>query len=358
MLLNAGEIVSGKTFQLSFVLRCCNSLHYPHFIMTSQIVSRLVGILAVALVGFGCKSATAPPSDPVVPVVTHDPGEFGYTYNGTSINRKDYPGVFGYGSVGYSPNYNSTGFTLDITLMLQPSTAPKERTVELRVPMPAPMTGTFTTAGGYSGTWVTLKLDTANYISKAGGTITITKFDTINNAVSGTFSFEAADGALNEKVTSGYFNDMPIYYGTFNQGLITADITIDGVSDRFTSAGTAPSPSLYTVDSGQTFVIMAQADDAATQREIDFGISNIRVGYANLDQNSGYRWFGQYHSFGAKKAAIITAGGAVGKITITNFDWKTHRMSATFYMTGYDQNTGSLIDVENGKIDNVQWFEL
>lgn len=323
--------------------------------MTSQMISRLVGILAIALVGFSCKSATAPPSDPVV---AHDPGEFGYTYNGISIDRKDYPGVLSYGSVGHSPNSASTGFTLDISLMVQQSTAPKARTIELNIPMSSPMTGTFTTAGGYSGTWVTLKLDTANYISKAGGTVTITKFDTINNTVSGTFSFDGADGALGEQVTSGYFNEIPIYYGTFNQGLITADISIDGVSDRFMSAGTAPSPSLYTVDSGQTFVIMAHADDAATQREIDFGISNIRVGYAILDQNSGYRWFGQYHSFGAKKAAIITAGGAVGKITITNFDWKTHRMTATFYMKGYDQNTGSLIDVENGKIDNVQWFEL
>src|SRR5947208_7644215 len=88
-----------------------------YFIMSLRIIYRSFFILAIAIIGFGCKSATAPPSDPVIPVVTHDPGEFGYSYNGTSIDRKDYPGVLGYGSVAFSPNSTSTGFTLDITLM-------------------------------------------------------------------------------------------------------------------------------------------------------------------------------------------------------------------------------------------------
>ena len=324
--------------------------------MTSQNVLRSFFILAIALIGFGCKSAqtTTPPD----PIVTHDPGEFGYTYNGTSIDRKDYLGVFSYGSAAYSPNYGNSGFAIDITLMVHPSSAPKERTISLHVPMASPMTGTFATSTVAGGASISLKLDTAYYYSKTGSTIVITKFDTINNVISGTFSFDGAHGADLEQVTSGYFNEIPIYYGSFNQGLVTADISIGGVSDHFTSAGTTPSPSLYTVDSGATFVIMVHCDDAATQREIDFGISNIQVGYANLNQNSGYRWFGQYHSFGANKASILTATGAVGKIIITNFNRLTHRISATFYMSGYDPKTGSFIDVANGKIDNVQWFEL
>jgi hypothetical protein len=36
----------------------------------------------------------------------------------------------------------------------------------------------------------------------------------------------------------------------------------------------------------------------------------------------------------------------------------THRMNATFYMSGYDQKTGSYITVTNGQINNVLWFAV
>ena len=125
--------------------------------MTSRIFYFSI-FLALGIIGFGCKQATAPPSDPVV---THDPGEFGYSYNGTSVDRKNYPGPQSYGAIGCLVNNGSAGFSMDITLMLQPSVAPKERTVSLHIPMPLAMTGTFTTSSG--GTSMSLKLDTAYY---------------------------------------------------------------------------------------------------------------------------------------------------------------------------------------------------
>jgi hypothetical protein len=243
---------------------------------------------------------------------------------------------------------------LDIRLTVYTGPSATETTVELLVPMPSPMMGTFPVAatGDRSKASITLKLDTALYGSKAGGTISITKFDTINNVVSGTFSFDGSHGSDLEHVTSGYFNEIPIYFGTFGQGLITADV--DG--DLFTTATTTPSPSVYTVDSGRTFVITAEGDDPGTSRSLGIGIISPAVGTVIL--NSGTQSFADYAAVGGSRVSISTTTGATGIITITKFDWITHRMSATFYFTGYDNNTGNPVSIASGVIDNVQWFML
>ena len=321
--------------------------------MFAQNICRSFSILVIAFVAFGCHSATTPPD----PVVVHDPGEFGYTYNGTAIDRKDFWSGTSSGSAAYTANYGIAGsYMLDITLTVYPASSPTVRKVELLIPMPAPMTGTWTllASGDRTKASITLKLDTASFGSKAGGTIVITKFDTVNNVVSGTFSFDGAHGTDLEHVTSGYFNETPIYFGTFNQGLVTADLN----GDTFTSALTTPSPSVYSVDSGQHLVVMASSDDATTSRNLGFGITSPGVGTFDLNTSTGGQWFGTYASAGAHHASISTTTGAVGRITITKFDWMTHRMSATFYINGHDANSGAPVDVTSGKIDNVQWFLL
>ncbi|MFI5263790.1 MAG: hypothetical protein ACHQM6_04685 [Candidatus Kapaibacterium sp.] len=316
---------------------------------------RIISCLALALIGFGCKSATAPAPPDQTPVVTdtHAPGEYGFSYNGTSVDRKNFYGTAGYGSASYQPNYGFSGYMLNVYLILKSPTQPIYTVLSIYVNMPKPMTGTFATTGPYiNGTSIYFALDTAVYYANTAGKIVITKFDTITNVVSGTFSFDGIDGALTEHVAEGYFSQVPIYYGTFNQGLVTADIMNNFKSDSFNSAGGIPSPSLYTVDSGKTFSIVVHDDDSLRHLELRINLKNLQLGSVDLNQSSDSGVFAEYKSFGAITQIFSTANVGTGNITITKLDWKTHRLSATFHLSG------DLIEITNGKIDNSIWCEL
>jgi len=68
-------------------------------------------------------------------------------------------------------------------------------------------------------------------------------------------------------------------------------------------------------------------------------------------------WTGSLVESGTPVISISSQEGAIGRLTITKFDWATHKISGTFYLIGYD-SYGDPIDIENGVIDNVQWFAL
>ena len=218
--------------------------------------------------------------------------------------------------------------------------------------MPAKTTGTFTTDKNIS---ITFKLDTVYYYSAVGGTIVITKFDTVNNVISGTFNFEggrASDPANTEHVTAGYFNAIPVTTSILNVGLVTADV--NGV--LFTSAYATSPPSIYSVDGGQHLVIIVAGDSGNTIiKTLGFGITAPAVDYYDLNSLTGGQWFGTYVQNTPDVASISTTTGAYGRITFTNFDWTTHLVSATFYLHGQDSHTGEALNVTNGKIDNVPW---
>ncbi len=67
-----------------------------------------------------------------------------------------------------------------------------------------------------------------SYVSIPGGALNITKFDTVNNLVSGTFelttyeTYPTTDLHNTIGITNGYFNDIPIDQGSYGQGSITA----------------------------------------------------------------------------------------------------------------------------------------
>jgi hypothetical protein len=227
--------------------------------------------------------------------------------------------------------------------------------VELIMPMAAPKTGKFNVGAtaDLTNASLTFKIDTARYVSQPGGTIEITKFDMINNMVSGTFTGNVKHGSETLHITDGYFVDMPIYYGTFNQPAITA--LVNGVP--FTSANAEVGPSFWTTDSGYTMVMQIDGDNHGDViKQIAFGIVEPMAGYY-YDLDGDARWYGAYVESGTPVININSQAGAVGRLSITKFDWATHRISGTFYLSGYDRY-GNYINVTNGVINNVQWFEL
>ncbi|GEM_PF-2263473 len=305
---------------------------------------------------FGCKQSTAPSTKTTdSTTVTHKSGEFGWVNGSSSIDRKDYSYATSSASAAYTNFGPNSTHQLDITLTVYIGAKGIENTVELVMPMLTPKLGKISVGASTDLTngSITMKIDTAHYRSIAGGTIEITKFDTLNSTVSGTFSFDAKDGNNQVHVTSGFFTDIPIYYGAFHPGLVTA--TVNGVP--FTSQFAQVAPSFWTVDSAYTMVMSIDGDNNGDViKSIAFGIEMPMAGYY-YDLNGDARWYGSFVQSGTPVISINSMSGAVGRLTITNFDWVTHRISGTFYLAGYDKN-GDYIDVENGEIDNVQWFML
>ncbi|MDP4228973.1 MAG: DUF6252 family protein [Bacteroidota bacterium] len=312
--------------------------------MSPRIITRSLLIAVIAFAGFSCKTTTTSPTDQVV---THDPGEFGYTYNDTVVDRKDYPGDMSFSSAVLSPNTGKTGVVIEINLNLYATTTSRLRTLKLTVPMPAPSAGTFTTGSGAASIYFTL--DTGIYAAAAGGHIVITKFDTSAMTISGTFTFDAYDGAKSEHITSGYFN--AISYTNYDPGLVTA--VVNGVP--FTSIYAVTPPNFYSVDGGQHMVLMADGDSGNVIKSLGFGITSPGVGSYDLDITTGGQWFGTYVQNTPRIASISTTTGAYGNITFTTFDWTNHRLNATFNLHGHDKNTGDPVDVVNGKMINVPW---
>lgn len=304
---------------------------------------------------FGCKQSTAPATD-TTHLITHTSG-FGWIYNNTTIDRKNFWSANSSGSAAYTDFGPGRTHQLDITLTVYTGANGVETTVELLLPMATPRTGKFNVAtlADLTNSSITFKLDTARYVSQPGGTLEITKFDTINNTVSGTFSCDAKHGTETVHVSAGYFVDMPIYFGSFHQGLVTA--TVNGI--QFTSQDAEMSPSFWSTDSAQNMVMMMDGDYHGDRtKEIAFAIQSPMAGYYyDLDPTTGARWYGTYVESGTPVISINSMSGAIGRLTITKFDWATHRISGTFYLHGYDKY-GDYIDVENGVISNVEWFLL
>jgi hypothetical protein len=309
----------------------------------------------------GCSQTTNPPTSNVN---TNDStSQFSYDYGGKHIARKDYavgasasaevqsypssgkPAIRWSLSVGlHVTAFSSSGYQMTwLDLILSDVTFEKKTyTID----------NTQTTAGAV------FFLNSTSYKTTPGGTITITKFDTLNNLVSGTFSFTVAnDNNPTDQYTisNGRFENVPISNGSFGQGSISANA--EGTPFRaFTSMATSISA---LIPSGSTQMQITAADQRDGDKKIlILNFDNPRVGTFALS--------GTLNDYPLPIGGnvIMYAGSFVistlhkdspGELTITKFDRATHRISGTFHLNGPSED-GLNHSVTDGVIDNVQWF--
>ncbi|HET6402762.1 MAG TPA: DUF6252 family protein [Candidatus Kapabacteria bacterium] len=323
----------------------------------------LLVILLLAI--FGCSQAT----NPVAPSGNNTPalaaGSFEYVLNGDSVNHNNSQ-IGTEASALIEPNAGlgtpANSKLLFINLMYFQVSIFQSHTmsVSIGIPILAPVPGTFAIGSDPSAAVAYVQPDSLQYNSLPGGSVTITKFDTVNNLVSGTFRFTASltnDPTKIDTVTSGVFNDIPIYVGSYGQGALAA--TADGFPFT-TNTSVAQSISAFTTAGSPQLNILAIDDDSLVQRILTITIAAPQLGVFTLNDGlTNNSAAASYTTSGAPTdISISTSSGATGQLTITKFDMATHRMSGTFQFSGPDQSSGRTIQITNGVIDNVQWFVL
>jgi hypothetical protein len=319
----------------------------------------IVGLLFLSV---GCKNNPVAPSNNPTSNSSFTAGDFGYTLNGTAFDRfssgestEAYATIESNWGAGVMPG----SWLLYINLMDEQIsiTSFHTKTIELFVPFTSPVPGTYpiTQWNDPTNAQAAFLIDSFQYNSLNGGTLTITKFDTVNNVVSGTFSYTASltqNASIIDTVVNGFFNDVGIYIGGYGQGSITANA--EGMPFTTHSYSSVQPLSAF-IPSGSHELTIEAFNSTATQ-SILLSIDNPGVGTFNLTQNVNLLNSPFYS--GPNNVSIGGQTGASGTMTITQFDTITHRMSGTFQFSGPNQSTGQTIQITNGVIDNVQWFVL
>ncbi|MBS1903078.1 MAG: hypothetical protein JSS75_05180 [Bacteroidetes bacterium] len=324
--------------------------------MRTQLRSNwLLLCIGALLVSFGCNHYDNPTSSTTIPSL-HAAGEFGYIRDGVTIDRKNYT----LSSSGFAAIYPNrvTGLPNGLSqLMIQfmvsdiVGTNYTSETMMFSIPFDTPKPATFSVGDDEAPLLpqVTLSIDTLNYKSKPGGSIVITEFDTVNNTISGTFTFDMVietptQGAPATKhIVGGYFDKIPITVGGYGQGSISA--TINGqqyvAHDGLTAFKTQVSPSIWIFASNSLGEILQMRISNPSVGTFPFRQSGINISTAAISDLSG--------------AGYTSTSGT---LTITSYDTTRRRFSGTFNFIGQTDSTNQTITVTNGKIDNVQWSEM
>jgi hypothetical protein len=314
--------------------------------------------IVIAAIAIGCKSTSTEPV-PVSPV--RNPGEFGYSMNGESFDRKNYH-AFGIASIQPSNPY------------IGPVGAPGQKVLQIPlniidtlnqgliivIPITTPLTTSFSFTAGTNGAFAWFsRPNTFTYETNGTGSLTITKFDTVNNLVSGTFNFDATltypntDPSKFIHITSGYFNDIPIDIGSYGQGTISA--MIDG--QPFSTASGSYSASIRAEGDFNNIGITAWDGIQNAVSTMGFNIWSFKPGvYALNNGLIGSGVAAGYNDSSSNDVGISsTKNTATGSFTLTKIDTVNHRLSGTFDFSGFDSTHGKTVHVSNGVIDNVRW---
>jgi hypothetical protein len=275
---------------------------------------------------------------------------FSFIVNGLKISRSDQDarGAITQASAKLEPNW-LFGSGKILTIDLDPDNGQK---VELQIeihnmqpatyyitPSPRPDSATAVFTNSYYSDY-----------NMASGVVNIFAVDTVNNTVSGTFSFSATDrnGYDTMRVLAGSFSSVPLYVGSYRQGYVTALAE----NQYFTSTTSDYGATAYAYNKSQGLHIQAHAmDQFGSERIIRLYVENPRVATFSLSPN-GYSDEGTSYQNGS---ASLRSGS--GTLKITAFDTATHRLSGTFNFTVEDYNSAT-IRIANGVIENLQWFVL
>ena len=197
------------------------------------------------------------------------------------------------------------------------------------------------------------------YGSVAGGKVTITKFDTVNNLISGTFNFSTeiehpTSGYDNAgDISSGFFNDISISTGGFNIGAIAMDVDGSPFTTQFEDRQRF---SAYKLAASPTLTVIAFDDNVSPHHELQFSIPSPHAGsFSFTSSTTGTLHANQAVASYSDGTSSIEASATNGQLVITKYDEANRRLSGTFSFTGTDPNSGKSIAITNGVLDNVQW---
>ncbi len=289
-------------------------------------------------------------------------GEFGFNASGSWVDRNNYPlgstaaaSIYGFGQ-GLPPSMiiNLTYFTASISdfhsyyiLLGLPSFSATPRTY------------TIGNSNDPTAASATYSQDSLEYQSTVGS-LTITKFDTINNLISGTFTFTAtlkSGPSKSIQISTGYFNDIPIYVGSYGQGSITASIS--GVF--FNSSSQQPQKASAFITRGSTQLNIIAADNTTgDSRQLSFTILSLKPGLYVLNGPLGASAASasySVYSLTGPNISISTESGATGQLIISSVDTIHHRLTGSFHVSGTDTQ-GDDIQITSGQIYNIQWFDV
>ncbi len=319
--------------------------------------------LLLVLAPLGCQ----PPSGPSDPSLTYvGSGQFGFSENGITVaSQNSQQGQAGAIVTIFRTNPSSPNLECNISLYCTSSSG-HNYSVALSVfgigfgsaqyqitSSPVPI--------GLAVGW--FSIDSLRGRTSQSGTIKITKFDTTNNVVSGMFEFTASvPGDLSSftNVDSGYFNDLPIAVGTFDQGTITA--TINGQTfGRSSYARSTLQAADYTRDIPNDLEFVINDKDSNVQKTIQISIPNPKLDstYDLSVKNSfilAVYYTAPLQSSVPPQIMAWHAWNGSGSLTVTKYDTVSRRISANFSFTALADSSSTIVQVTNGVIDNVQYY--
>jgi hypothetical protein len=263
----------------------------------------------------------------------------------------------------YTPN-TPTDYQLSINLNFSrlQLNGPDEMSIGLVGIVTAPIAATYPIAGisSTTGEFYALFDSTASveYVSLSGGTLTITKFDTLNNLISGTIQMEASLFAPIKNpndidTIAASFSDVGITNRMFNQGAVSADLN-GSPYQAADSKGNDVQASL--LPSTGVLTILAHQPHDTTVSNIDLFIDAPQVGTFTFGDGKtpGTALFYYYSG----NTYTGTQGHTnCGTLTITAFDPVNRRLSGNFTATPTIDGTNTTIPITNGVLDNVQWVQ-
>jgi len=316
------------------------------------------------LIAVGCSQAVAPTElNPGIPPGATE-GEYGFNINGIIIDSRslDIPEYLV--SLNKYSDQSSSSVTVLIYLFydfFNGKSGGVSFSIGLVQPQPQTLqiTSSIPNVGSYATSLIlhdSLPLGFTNY-QASSGSITISKFDTINNLISGNFELTAPrpsttnNGPSTIIVTSGFFNDIPIGTGAYGQGSVTA--LFQGNPFSTNNAGLENITALR-----DNNVLNISADGTGTSNGHSFELTSIplQTGTYIMNDSVSSPTFVYFDNPQPNQEGNILSlnPGSTGQIIVTVCDTLHRRISGTFQFSGIDK-LGDTVSISNGVINNVQW---
>jgi hypothetical protein len=322
---------------------------------------RLLFTLSAMLIAVGCSQAVAPTEENLGIPPGAVNGEYGFNVNGKAFDSGIPFSFEGSTQLSPYPGQGMGAVTLQVSLSYQ-FTNGQYGTIQLTIPLAVPKAQTIPISNSGQSIHATAiydSMDVIIYEALSGGNINITKFDTVNNLVSGTFEFNASESYPNTNpkmiatITSGYFNDIPIGEGAYGQGSITA--LLNGTPFNSDTAGLE----MVSTDSSSGGInLFDYGQEMNNDSFISIQRIPLRTGMYVMDSitaRSGSMPIIFFQNWGnLQRNASTQSAGSSGILTITSCDITHRRISGTFQFSGIDK-LGDTVSISNGVINNVQW---
>ena len=317
------------------------------------------------LIAVGCSQSLAPTElNPGIPPGARE-GGYGFYVNSRHFDNEN--SSFNDGNASIRPYVieGSGAVILSVSLYYNFSDG-SFGIIDLSIPFIAPKAESFQFSD-VSSPWTLNAVGYVNhdsggyisYVSIPGGALNITKFDTVNNLVSGTFelttyeTYPTTDLHNTIGITNGYFNDIPIDQGSYGQGSITA--LLNGTPFNSDNDGVEM---VYTDSEFNGIDLFDYGPEMGNDSFISIQRIPMRTGMYVMDSitaRSDTMPIIIFQNWGnLQRDASTQSAESTGQLTITSCDIAHRRISGTFQFSGVD-SLGDTVTITNGVINNVQW---